>query len=100
MRRKRGKFVGMRAEGKLRQLRDFLGGALGEFGRGVQSRAYRRSSYGQIVKTIQRLLQAVQIALQQASPPRKLLAHSDGRSVFVVDGCDIYRHVTLVGFFI
>jgi len=35
VRGKRGKFVGMRAEGKSRQLGDFCGGALGKFGMGI-----------------------------------------------------------------
>ena len=47
---KGGEFVRMRAEGEAGELGDFLRGAFGEFGLGVQAGAYRSAADGQIVE--------------------------------------------------
>ena len=49
VRRKRRELVGMRAEGKSRQLGDLLRGAFGKFRMRVQPRAHRRAADRQIV---------------------------------------------------
>ena len=64
----------MRAEGKSRQFGDLFGGALGKFRMRVQPRAYRGPADRQIVKSIQRLLQSFDVAIEQTRPTAKFLS--------------------------
>ena len=58
VRGKRGKFIAMRAKRQVGELRDLLGGALGEFGMRVQAGADGGAADGQIVNAVERLLEA------------------------------------------
>ncbi len=63
MRRKRGKLVRMRAEGKSRQLGDLFSSTLGKFRMSVQTRSHRRAADCKIVESVEHLLEAPDVAL-------------------------------------
>src|SRR5207302_3943444 len=72
----RGKLVAMRAEGKPRKFGDFLCCTLRKFRMRVQPGAHGRPADGEVVETLERLLQAFDVPLQQAgaghqTPDRK-----------------------------
>src|SRR6202790_4527107 len=64
----------MRTEGKSSEFRNLSRGALGEFGMRVQSRSPCGSADGQVIKPVQRLLQTLDVALQQTGPASELLS--------------------------
>ena len=90
VRRKRGELVAVRAEGKSGQFGDLLGGALGEFRMRVQSGADGRSADGQIVEAVQHLLQALDVALEQAGPAAEFLADGQRHRVLQMGAADLY----------
>src|SRR5208282_4798446 len=75
VRRKRGKLIRMRAEGKSRKFSDLLSRALGKFRMRIQPRAHRRPANSQIVKPLQHLLQPLDVAVKQTSPAAKFLSN-------------------------
>ena len=90
VRRKRGELVGMRAEGKPREFGDLLGRALREFGMRVQPRAHRSSADGEVVESVEHLLQALDVALQQTGPSAELLSEGQRNGILQVGAADFY----------
>ena len=80
----------MRAEGKSGEFGDLLRGALGKFGMRVQPGADRGSADGQIVKPVEHLLQALDVALQQAGPAAEFLAEGERHGVLQVGAADLH----------
>ncbi len=76
VRRKRGELIGMRAEGKSGQFGNLFRGALGKFRMRIQPRADRGSANREIVKSIENLLQSLDVAIQQTCPAAEFLAKS------------------------
>ena len=81
VRRERGELVAVRAEGKSGEFGDLLGCALGKFRMRVQPGAYGGSADRQIVESFERLLQALDVALQQAGPAAEFLPDGQGHGV-------------------
>ena len=66
--RKRGELVAVRSEGQSSKFGDFLRGAFGKLRMSIQAGAHCCSANRQVVKTAQRLLQAIDVAFEQAGP--------------------------------
>src|SRR6185312_17389287 len=79
----------MGAEGKPCKFGDLFCRALGEFRMRVQARAYRSPADGEIVKTIEGLLQALDVPLQQAGPAAEFLSESQGHGVLQMGATDL-----------
>src|SRR4029077_17433660 len=76
-----GKLVAVRAEGKSGEFGDLFGRTLGELGMRIETGSYSGSADCQIVKTLKGLLQALDVALQQAGPAAEFLADGQRNSV-------------------
>src|SRR5437867_13134609 len=86
----------MRAERKLSEFRDLLGSALRKPGRRIQPCANRSSADGEIVQSFERLLQALNVTLQQACPAAKLLPDGKGHGVLQMGAADLYDIIELL----
>ena len=80
----------MGTEGKPSEFGNFLRSPFREFGMRVQPRADRGSANGEIVESIEHLLQALDIALQQAGPSTELLSEGEWDGVLQVGAADFY----------
>ena len=87
----------MRAEGQSGEFRDLLGGALGEFGMRVQAGADGGAADGQIVESVEHLFEALDVALEQASPAAEFLADGERHGVLQVGAADLDDVVELLG---
>src|SRR2546426_380743 len=67
-----------------------LGGTLRELGMRVQPRSDRGSADGEVVEAVERLLQALDVALQQTGPAAELLPEGQGDGVLQVRAADLY----------
>ena len=85
-----GKLVAVRSEGKPRKFANFLCGALREFGMRIQPRADRGSADGEVIQSIQNLLQALDVALQQAGPAAEFLAKGQRNGVLQMRAADLH----------
>ena len=83
-----GEFVGMRTEGQAAEFADFSSGAFGEFGMRVEARANGRAADGEVVEPIEGLRNADEIAVEQADPAGKFLAHGERCSVLQMGAAD------------
>src|SRR5262249_38643320 len=81
MRGKSGELVGMRAKGKSGELEDFFRGTLSKFGMGVEPGADCSTTDRQVVKPVQGLFQPLDVALEQAGPPPKLLTDGERHGI-------------------
>src|SRR5205823_4374906 len=86
----------MRAERKLSEFRDLLGSALRKPGRRIQPCANRSSADGEIVQAIERLLQALNVTLQQACPAAKLLPYGQGHGILQMRAPNFYDIIELL----
>ena len=82
--------MGWERKGSLVSSAIFLRGALGEFGVRVQSGADRRAADGQVVKPVQGLLHALDIAMQQACPAAEFLSEGERHGILQVSAADFY----------
>src|SRR6266550_8599465 len=80
----------MRAEGKSREFGNFPGGTFREFRRRVQPCTDRRAADGKLVESVEHLLQALDIALQQTGPSTELLSEGEWNRVLQVSAADFY----------
>src|ERR1700730_760032 len=87
----------MGAEGKSRKLPNLLRRALGEFRMRVQTRTHRGSTDGQVVESVERKLQAFDVALQQAGPATELLSKSQGHGILQVGASDLHHIAEFLG---
>src|SRR5947207_11190403 len=86
----------MRAERKSGEFCDLLGSAFREFGRRVQPSTDRGSANREVVESLERLLQALDIALQQTGPSPELLSEGQWNSVLQVGTADFYHVLELL----
>src|SRR2546430_5319036 len=80
----------MGTEGKPSEFGNFLRSPFREFGMRVQPRADRGSANGEIVESIEHVLQALDIALQQTGPSTELLSEGEWNRVLQVSAADFY----------
>src|SRR5216684_5025212 len=80
----------MGAKRKSGKFGDLLRGALRELGMRVQTGTDRGAADGEVVKAVERLLQALDVTLQQAGPAAELLAEGERHSVLQVGATDFY----------
>src|SRR6202041_332658 len=85
----------MRTEGKSGDFRDLSRGALGEFGMRVQSRSDCSSADGQVIKPVQRLLQTLDVALEQTSPAPELLSKSQRHGILQMRAPNLHHLIEL-----
>ena len=97
MRGERGELVGVRAEGKSGEFGDLLGGAFGEFGMSVESGADGGAADGEIVESVENLLEPLDVALEQAGPAAEFLADGERHGVLKVRAADLDDVVELFG---
>jgi len=91
VRRQRSELVGMRFEWQVGEFGDLLGRTLGKLGMRIQSGADRSAADGQIVKTLDGHLDALDVALQQARPAGKLLPNRERSGILQVGAADLYN---------
>src|SRR5258708_2092532 len=88
----------MRAEGKASEFGDFLRGAFGKFGMGVEAGADGGAADGEIVEAIERDGDAAAIAVEQIDVAGKFLAESKRRGVLQMRAADFYDAGKFLGF--
>jgi len=88
----------MRAEGEPREFGDFAGGALGEFGMGVEAGADSGAANGEIVETIESHGDAAAVAVEQIHVARKFLAERERRGILQMGAADFYDFRKFFGF--
>src|SRR6202162_3801234 len=71
-------------------LRDLAGGAFGEFGMSIEPGANSGPADGQIVQTVERFVDAFDVAVKQADPAGKFLPHGKRRSVLQVSASNFH----------
>src|ERR1700736_4909571 len=79
----------MGTEGKAGKFSNLLGGALGEFRMRIQSRAHRSSADGEVVQSLQNLLQTLDIALEQTGPAAEFLSKGQGYGILHAGAPDL-----------
>src|SRR6202023_1248782 len=89
VRRERGEFVGMRAEGETGELGDFAGGAFGEWAVGVEAGTVAGAANGEIVETIEGHGDARADAVEKTDPAGELLTHGEWRGVLQMGAADL-----------
>src|ERR1700722_7777223 len=80
----------MRAEGKSGELGNLGGRALPKFRMRIQASPDGGAADGQIVETVERKLEALDIALQQAGPAAKLLPESERHGILQMGAANFY----------
>ena len=98
VRGERCEFVGMRAEGKSGELGDFARSALREFRMRVEPGADSGAADGQIVEASAERVDALYVAVEQADPAGKFLAHRQRRGVLQVRAADFDDVREFLGF--
>src|SRR5258708_6632391 len=88
MRGEAGKFVGMRTERQAAEFADFARGALGKFGMGVEAGADGGATDREIIKSIERLREAGEVAVEQTDPAGKFLFHTERCRVLQMGAAD------------
>src|SRR5229473_1171829 len=94
----RGEFVGMRAERQTGELGDFLCGALGEFGMGVEAGADGGAADGEIVEAVEGDGDAAAVAVEKIDVAGKFLAEGERRGVLQMGAADFYDVGEFLGF--
>ena len=83
----------MRAEGKPGKFSDLLGGTLGKFRMCVQACAHGGSTNSKVVEAVEHLLQALDVAIEQAGPAAEFLSNGERHGVLQVSATDFYDAV-------
>src|SRR4051812_24083958 len=98
MRGEGSELVGMRAEGKSGELGDLLRGAFGEFGMGVESGADGGATDGEVVESVENLLETLDVAIEKIGPATEFLANGERHCVLQVRAADLDDVVEFLGF--
>src|SRR6185437_10204466 len=96
VRGKRGKFIRVRAKRKVGDIGDLFRSSLGKFRMSIEASTDSGAAEGQIVKLIEHLLKAHNIALDQAGPSAHLLPHRKRSRVHEVRPADLYHILKFV----
>src|ERR1700733_6543251 len=89
MRRKRSELVAMRAEGKSRQFGNLLSSTFRKFRMSVQPSPDSSSADGKIVKSLEHLLQPLNVAVEQTRPAAELLPERQRHSILQMSASDL-----------
>src|SRR5271169_5945322 len=87
--RKRGELVAMRAEGKSRKLGNLLSSPLGKFGMSVQPSSDSSAADRKIVKSLEHLLEPLDVAFKQTRPAAELLPEGQRNCILQVSASDL-----------
>src|SRR5277367_4147426 len=88
----------MRAEREVGEFGDFLCGAFGEFGMGVEAGAYGGAADGEIVEAVESHGDAAAVAVEQIDVAGKFLAEGKRRGVLEMGAADFYDVGEFLGF--
>src|SRR5277367_7057844 len=88
----------MRAEREVGEFGDFLCGAFGEFGMGVEAGADSGPADGEIVEAVESHGDAAAVAVEQIDVAGKFLAEGEGCGVLQMRAADFYNVGKFPGF--